>query len=90
MPTEIIKDYFIQHPALRWHENQFPHQRQLLETSFHAGAQCLKNRGEGDILCWAYAFLNMFVLALKSFFTFKYTSCLALTFKKFQSVLKKF
>ena len=41
--------------------------------------QCLKNRAEGDILCWAYAFLDMLVLALKSFFAFKYTSCLALT-----------
>ena len=45
-----------------------------------SAAQCLKNRGEGDILCKAYAFLYMVVSALKSFLKLLYIlSCLALT-----------
>ena len=34
----------------------------------HAHGAPLKIGAEGGILCWAYAFLDMLVLALKSFF----------------------
>ena len=58
---------------------------------WEGGAQCLKNRGEGDILWLGLCSSIHGCLALKSFFTFKYTSCLASTQKKeFQSVFKKF
>ena len=51
---------------------------------------CLKNKGEGGILCQAYAFLHKVILALKSFITFIYISLLSINIKKFQSFFKKF
>ena len=52
----------------------------------HTDAHCLKNRDEGNILCLAYAFLNMVVLALKSFLTFKFLFSIDII--KFQTVFK--
>ena len=52
--------------------------------------QCLKNRGEGDILCKAYAFIYIIVSALKSFFlTFIYTFLFSLDIKNIPIIFSR-
>ena len=59
-----------QGPTSTYPRNQFSRRRRHSD---------LKIGVRGTFCAQAYAFLNMIVLALKSFFTFKYTSCLAST-----------